>query len=37
MIYSDELEINEATVSDLSATYLDILLDIKNGRQTITL
>ena len=38
MIYPDELEIKDITESDISASYLDILLHIdSNGRLTTTL
>jgi hypothetical protein len=38
LIYPDELDIKDATESEKSASYLDILLNIdSNGRLTITL
>ena len=38
MIYPSELEIKDTTESDVSASYLDILLEIdSNGRLTTTL
>jgi hypothetical protein len=38
LIYPDELEIKDTTVSDKSASYLDILLNIdSNGRLTTSL
>jgi hypothetical protein len=38
MIHSDELEINDTTQSNISASYLDILFNIdSNGRLTTAL